>query len=113
MLPWILTALLAAALAVRLLKTYLTWKSLDEIVRALGELLSQDTNNLLFSPSRDRRVRRLTSLLNSHLRLLRDQRRRYQNGDRDIWTCWRARRNRRMRNDIWLSSGTGQTLWDS
>lgn len=84
MLPWILTALLAAALAVQLLKTYLTWKSLDEIVRALGELLSQDTNNLLFSPSRDRRVRRLTSLLNSHLRLLRDQRRRYQNGDREL-----------------------------
>ena len=31
MLPWILTALLAAALAVQLLKSYLTWKSLDEI----------------------------------------------------------------------------------
>lgn len=84
MLPWILAALLAAAAAALLLKLHLTWKSLDEIVQALGALLSEDTNNLLFSPSRDRRIRRLASLLNSHLRLLRDQRRRYQNGDREL-----------------------------
>ncbi len=84
MLPWMLTALLAAALAALLLKIYLMWKSLDEIVQALGALLSQDTNNLLSSPTRDRRVRRLASLLNSHLRILRDQRWQYQNGDREL-----------------------------
>ncbi|MDE6881363.1 MAG: HAMP domain-containing histidine kinase [Oscillospiraceae bacterium] len=84
MLPWILTALLALALAAALLKLYLTWKSLDEIAQALGALLSQDTNNLLFSPSRDRHVRRLASALNVQLRLLRDQRRRYRSGDREL-----------------------------
>ena len=84
MLPWILTALLALALAAALLKLYLTWKSLDEIIQALGALLSQDTNNLLFSSSRDRHVRRLASALNVQLRLLRDQRRRYRSGDREL-----------------------------
>lgn len=84
MLPWLLCAVLAACLLAALVKIRLMQKSLDEIVQALGERLTEDTNNLLFVLSQDRHVRRLAASLNSQLRQLRSQRRRYQSGDREL-----------------------------
>lgn len=84
MLPWLLCAALAVCLLAALLKIKVMHKGLDEIVQALGERLEADTNNLLFVPTRDRHIRRLASELNRQLRLLRGQRRKYQNGGQEL-----------------------------
>lgn len=84
MLPWLLCgilAVLALALCVRL---YLLQKSLDDITDQLGELLSADTNNPIFLSSRDPHARKMAAKLNAQLRELRRQRRKYENGDREL-----------------------------
>lgn len=84
MLPWLLCgglALTALALAVKLC---LLWRGMGELTRALGERLNTGTNNLLFLSVRDRGLRRLAEELNSQLRLLRRERRQYQDGGRAL-----------------------------
>ena len=84
MFPWLLCILLAAAATILLVKLWLLRRGLDEIAKQLGDRLSQDTNVLISLSARDAHARRLAAELNRHLRLLRDQRRRFQNGDREL-----------------------------
>ena len=84
MLPWLLCGGLAAVIAVLLVKLWLLRRSLDEIVQQLGERLSQDTNNPIFLSTRDAHARRLAAELNIHLKELRRQRQRYQQGDAEL-----------------------------
>lgn len=50
----------------------------------MAQKLDRDTNTLLSLPCRDRELRRLAAALNQELRLLREERLRYQQGDRDV-----------------------------
>lgn len=84
MIPWLLCGALAAVIAVLLVKLWLLRRSLDEIARQLGERLSQDTNNPIFLSTRDAHARKLASELNVHLKELRRQRQRYQQGDAEL-----------------------------
>ncbi|MDE7003268.1 MAG: HAMP domain-containing histidine kinase [Oscillospiraceae bacterium] len=84
MLPWLLCAALSAAVLALLVKLRLLQRSLDDITGQLGERLSSDTNNPIFLSARDPHVRRLAAELNIHLKELRRQRRRYENGDREL-----------------------------
>lgn len=52
--------------------------------RDLAERRGQDTNTLLSLPCRDRELRRLASALNDELRALRQERLRYQQGDKEL-----------------------------
>ena len=72
-------ALTAAALAV---KIALLRRAARELREGLTERLEgEDTNTLLTLPTRDRDMRALASDLNGQLRLLRERRHRYQQGD--------------------------------
>ena len=84
MLPWLLCAALAAAVLALLVKLRLLQSSLDDITGQLGERLSSDTNNPIFLSSRDPHARRRAAELTIHLKELRRQRRRYENGDREL-----------------------------
>lgn len=84
MLPWILCAILALAAAALGIKCVLLRRSFDAICAQFRERLATDTNNLISLPSRDRRARRLAAEINAQLRLLRQQRRRYLDGDREL-----------------------------
>ena len=84
MLPWLLCGALLIITLALCAKVYLLRGAMDEIAGQLGELLSVDTNVLLSLSSRDRHARRLAAALNRHLRQMRDQRRRFQNGDREL-----------------------------
>ena len=84
MLPWLLCGALFIAVLALCVKVLLLRKAMDEIAERLGEHLSTDTNVLLSLSSRDRHARRLAAELNRHLRQLRDQRRRFQSGDREL-----------------------------
>ncbi|MDE7242934.1 MAG: HAMP domain-containing histidine kinase [Oscillospiraceae bacterium] len=84
MLPWLICGVLAAVVLAQNVKIWMMKKGISEICEQLGERLKGDTNNLLFVSTRDRHVRRLAAELNVQLRLLRGQRRRYLNGDREL-----------------------------
>lgn len=84
MLPWLFCGALLVAMLALCVKVYLLHRAMDELAGRVGELLSTDTNVLLSLSSRDRHARHLAAELNRHLRQLRDQRRRFQNGDREL-----------------------------
>jgi hypothetical protein len=73
--------LVVAALS---LKIYLLHRDMDALSADLREQLSSDTNTLLSVRSNDRYFRKLASVLNRELRLLRMQRQRYVSGDREL-----------------------------
>lgn len=79
-----LCALLSAVSALLAWKILLMRRSAEEIRRGLQERLETDTNTLLSISSQDRAMRRLAAGLNSQLRLLRQERRRCQQGDREL-----------------------------
>ncbi len=84
MLPWLICGALALAVLVLLIKLWLLRRSLDEMVRQLGERLSQDTNSPIFLSARDARARKLAAALNVQLKELRRARLRYQQGDAEL-----------------------------
>ena len=57
---------------------------MDEICAEFKEHLLADTNTLIATSSNDTHVKKLASEINAQLRLLRKQRRRYLNGDREL-----------------------------
>ena len=84
MLLWLLCLILLVTVLALAVKVRLLQRSMDEIARELGERLSTDTNNPIFLSTRDAHARRLAAELNVHLRELRRQRLRYENGDREL-----------------------------
>ncbi len=82
--PYILCVLLILAVLLLLWKIQLLRRSAEELRRGLQERLETDTNTLLSIPSRDKAMCRLAAGLNSQLRLLRQERRRCQQGDREL-----------------------------
>lgn len=85
MVPWLLCALLGGWGLYLLGRLYCLHRAMEALAGQLTDWLDRDTNTLLtLSLSRDPYVRRLTSQLNGQLRRLRRQRRRYQNGDREL-----------------------------
>lgn len=69
---------------VLLTKIYLMHKAALEIGEAFEEKLASDTNTLIDISSRDPYLCHLAASINTQLRILRSQRHRYQNGDREL-----------------------------
>lgn len=65
-------------------RIYLMQKSAREISQAFADRLITDTNTLIDISSRDKYMRRLAGEINTQLRLLRKQRHKYLNGDREL-----------------------------
>ena len=84
MLPWLLCALLGVLVLALLGKVRTLTRSMEEICDQMEDRLEGDTNNLLTLSTRDPHARRLAARLNAQLRLLRQQRRQYLNGDREL-----------------------------
>ena len=84
MLPWLLCALLGGLVLALLGKVRTLTRSMEEICDQMEDRLEGDTNNLLTLSTRDPHARRLAARLNAQLRLLRQQRRQYLNGDREL-----------------------------
>lgn len=81
---WVVCGVLGTAAIILAIKLALMKRSAGEIRRALAHRLETDTNTLIDIPSRDRDMRRLAEDINSQLRLLRDERRRFQQGDGEL-----------------------------
>lgn len=81
---WVLAAGLALLALGLGLKVALLRHGMKALGRNLVERRGQDTNTLLSLPCRDRELRRLASALNQELRALRQERLRYQQGDKEL-----------------------------
>lgn len=81
---WWLVAALLLTVAALLIKIYMLHKAADEIEEGLAGRLSEDTNVLIDISSRDVHMRRLTECINVQLRMLRRERRRFQQGDTEL-----------------------------
>ena len=84
MLPGLICAVLAVAVAVLAIKIRIMQKSMDEICACLAEHLSSDTNRLISVSSGDKYVRRLAGEISRQLAELRCQRLKYIGGDREL-----------------------------
>ena len=81
---WAAAAVLAAVVLVLGVKVWLLRRGAKALRLGLAQKLREDTNTLLSLPCRDRELRRLAPSLNEELRLLRKERLRYQQGDREL-----------------------------
>ena len=81
---WVVFCAMAVLIAALILKIHLLRKSAAEISRAFEDRLSQNTNTLIDISSRDRCMRSLAADINRQLRLLRQERQRYQQGDAEL-----------------------------
>ncbi len=84
MVPWILCTVLTAIVLMLLVKLHFMQKNLEAICMEFKERLSEDTNTLISVSSGNRQIKRLAAAINVQLKLLRKQRRRYLNGDREL-----------------------------
>lgn len=81
---WVLCGALLAVIVGLCVKVHLLRKSARELREAVAAKLTADTNMSIGISSRDRRMRELADDLNAQLHLLREQRRRYVQGDWEI-----------------------------
>lgn len=84
MIPWLLCGILFVLVLLLFSRLWLLRRAVNEIRAELEEILSRDTNILISLSSGARSARQLAASLNEQLRLLREQRRRYLNGDREL-----------------------------
>lgn len=86
MLNFLLLMLFAETIGLLFLlgKVHALRKAMVEIGEGFRDRLSSDTNTLIDISSRDACARQLASHINAQLRLLRQQRHRYQTGDREL-----------------------------
>lgn len=82
--PWIWVIVLLTLVVLLAVKIIGMKKSLGEIRTLFREHLSTDTNALITVSSKDRQICRLAAEINTELRALQKQRRRYLNGDREL-----------------------------
>lgn len=80
----ILCVILTIVIIVLLCKIDLLKKSMDEISIEFRERLFTDTNTLISISSGDKHAKQLAVDINNQLRKLRQQRRQYLNGDREL-----------------------------
>ena len=81
---WVLAAGLALVALGLGIKVALLRHGIKALRQDLVERRGQDTNTLLSLPCRDRELRKLASALNQELRALRQERLRYQQGDKEL-----------------------------
>ena len=81
---WVLAAGLALVALGLGIKVALLRHGIKGLRRDLVERRGQETNTLLSLPCRDRELRQLASALNQELRALRQERLRYQQGDKEL-----------------------------
>ncbi len=85
MFPWKFVCIAAVALVIVLaVKIALLYQGVKEIGGQFHDRLSEDTNNGIYVSGNDRHLKAFARQLNQELKILYDQRRRYQNGDKEL-----------------------------
>lgn len=84
MFSWILCCILLSINLLLLCWVHSLHSGMEEIGSQFDRRLRENTNNLIYVSSRDPHIRRLAAQLCLQLDLLRRQRHRYENGDREL-----------------------------
>lgn len=79
-----LVSILVVITIILSIKIYLMEKSVREITEAFADRLKTDTNILIDISSRNKKMRKLAARINTELRLLRKERRYYQQGNQEL-----------------------------
>lgn len=84
MLTWCLFALSVVVIFLLGLKIFSLKKNMDQVSSEFARLLTEETNGLITVDTRNPEIRKLARELNEELKTLKEQRRNYQNGDREL-----------------------------
>lgn len=84
MTPWVISGVLAVMVLVLGFKIVSMHSSMKEMTAIFQDCLNDDTNMLVTVSSSDRHIRMLVKEINRNLRLLRQQRIQYENGDKEL-----------------------------
>lgn len=84
MFPWIICGILSLIIIILVIKIVSMQKCADRIRILFEEHLSTGTNTLLTVSTRDKHMRHLAREMNKELRILRQQRQKYLNGDLEL-----------------------------
>ena len=84
MLAWCLFALSVVAIFLLGLKIFSLKKNMEQISSEFARLLTEETNGLITVDTRSPEIRKLARELNEELKILKEQRRKYQNGVREL-----------------------------
>lgn len=79
--PWVLCIILTLIIIVLVIKILVMKKSMNEINSELKEHLENESNTLISISSNDKKMKQFTNEINKQLRLLRNQRQQYLNGN--------------------------------
>lgn len=81
---WAIVIILSIVIIVLIIKLFTMKKSIDEITEEFSDWLTEDTNNPIRVSCNDKKIRHLAREINSNLLKLREEKIRYQNGDREL-----------------------------
>lgn len=81
---WAIVIVLSIVITILLIKLFTMKKSIDEITDEFSYWLTEDTNNPIIVSCNDKNIRHLAKEINSNLLKLREEKIRYQNGDREL-----------------------------
>lgn len=82
--PWVLCCVLLVVIIILFLKILFLKKNIDEICTGIIEHLSNESNTLISISTNDKHIKHFVAKLNKQLRLMREKRRRLQNGDLEL-----------------------------
>lgn len=81
---WTVIGIMAVIIIALLIKIDRMQRSVKDIASDFAERLITDTNTLIDTASRDKYIRQLANEINRHLRKLREQRHRFEQGDSEL-----------------------------
>lgn len=83
---WVIIGILFLVILVFSFKVFIMRKSIKEIQTDFSEKLTTDTNTVISVSSNDKEIRKLAESINSQLKILREEKLKYQQGNTELKT---------------------------
>ena len=84
---WVIIGILFLFILILFLKIFIMRKSIKEIQTDFSEKLTTDTNTVISVSSNDKEIRKLAESINSQLKILREEKLKYQQGNTELKTA--------------------------
>lgn len=84
---WVIIGILFLVILVFSFKVFIMRKSIKEIQTDFSEKLTTDTNTVISVSSNDKEIRKLAESINSQLKILREEKLKYQQGNTELKTA--------------------------
>ena len=84
---WVIIGILFLVILIFSFKVFIMRKSIKEIQTDFSEKLTTDTNTVISVSSNDKEIRKLAESINSQLKILREEKLKYQQGNTELKTA--------------------------